>query len=328
MQALKQNKQAFLFVFPGILAGLFILFNILPINALFTPVIEVTGQFTTHLSRFLGIPAIWENNNWTIGVLTIAGFKMLINIECTAVHFMFIFIAAVIASPGKPIKDKSIALVAGLSILFIANAIRIIMAGIAGSISLSTFEITHNFIWKGLYIFLTFFLWYAWVRNMRFVNFSAQKVGMGFAALLLTFVSMHLLASNYSSLLYLFVSLMIDEILDLGVTVTQYADRLAFYTDGAQQLFVLPNMFTESIPFYFLTILMVKKWGRRRFFHSLGLGFIIMLGLHLVMLTLVAAIYPIAFKNQASITLTMKAFAISTSYLLWHGIHYNKRKSM
>jgi len=119
---------------------------------------------------------------------------------------------------------------------------------------------------------------------------------------------------------------MIDKILDLGVAVTQYTDRLAFYTDGAQQLFVLPNMFTESVPFYFLTILMVKKWGRRRFLHSLGLGFIIMLGLHLVILTLVATIYPIAFKNQASITLTMKAFAISSSYLLWHGMHYNQRK--
>ena len=87
-------------------------------------------------------------------------------------------------------------------------------------------------------------------------------------------------------------------------------------------------MFTESVPFYFLTILMVKKWGRRRFLHSLGLGFIIMLGLHLAVFTLIAAIYSLAFSNQASITLTMKAFAISTSYILWHSMYYNQRKDM
>ncbi len=328
MQALKQNKQAFLFVFPGILAGFFILFNILPINALFAPIIEITGQVATHSSQMLGIPATWENNNWTIGVLTIAGFKMLINIECTAVHFMFIFIAAVLASPGKPIKDKGIGLVAGLSILFIVNTLRIIMAGIAGSISLSTFEITHNFIWKGLYILLTFFLWYAWVNNMRFMDISARKIGRVTGVLLLVYTLMYFLTTPYTSMIYLITPLLLNGILDMGIIITQTADRLVFSIDGSQQLLILPNMFMDSILFYVLTILTMSRWGHRRFLRSLGLGFILMLGMHLIVFTLVAAMYPAAIINKASTTLTMKALAISTSYLLWHGMHYNKRKSM
>jgi exosortase/archaeosortase family protein len=322
------DKQAFLFIFPAVLAGLFILFNVLPEDILFKPLIEITGEAAIAFSKLLGVSAIWLNDNWTIGVLTVAGFKMMINIECTAVHFMFIFIAAVVASPGKSFRDKGIALVAGLSILFVVNLLRIVMAGVAGSISYSTFEITHNFIWKGLYILLTFFIWHAWIKNMRFMNFSLRDISLTAFVILLTYSIVDFLTYYYTTLLYLIVSYPINTVLDLGVYITQHTEHLTFYIDQnskGKELLGMPTMFMESILFYVLATLTIIREKRKHFLRPLGLCFLAMLGAHVFIIILVAAIYPLATINKGSTLLTLKALAITLSYLLWYGVFHDRK---
>jgi exosortase/archaeosortase family protein len=202
---------------------LFLLLISAPLLAYFlTPVsfhysiIELTSYLVLLFLKPFGVPAVYEDT-----FLTVSGFTMKIDMECTALYFLSIFSAAVIASPSHNISYKIKGILAGGVIIVFINVLRIAVLGVIGANFPAIFEFVHIYLWQGAFAVAVFIIWLSWNKGS-----SADKT-------LLKFCSVAIVASSIA-------------ILGLWLVMDSYLNVLASITDGVFNVFLSSSNFSVA----------------------------------------------------------------------------------
>lgn len=84
------------------------------------------------------------------------------SIECTAINAMVVFVAFVLAYPGR-FRAKAIGLASGVAILFAVNLLRLLGLAWATRLFPASAEFMHDYVWQVAFLFLVLVLWFAWL---------------------------------------------------------------------------------------------------------------------------------------------------------------------
>jgi len=130
---------------------------------------EFTASAVTALWGLFPVPVVC----YGAGV-SFAGFPMEIVLECTALHYMMIFIAGVLAFRGHTRAYRAAGIVLGTFTIFLMNIVRIGIIGFIGKYFGNIFELVHDYLWQGLFALFVVLLWVLWVNGKR--RFSRRLI--------------------------------------------------------------------------------------------------------------------------------------------------------
>lgn len=157
---------------------------------------ELTIVLTKGVGLLLGISA--DSNG---SILTVNGFEMEIITECTAVHYVVILASAMILYPAHPLSYRLAGIMASTGAVLTANAVRLIITGVIGSISWSAFIIFHDYLWLASFTLVVLGIWYVWVNRRLSLDMEmAKKAGIVVFACAITYSVLILLMPVYGRL--------------------------------------------------------------------------------------------------------------------------------
>jgi exosortase H (IPTLxxWG-CTERM-specific) len=81
--------------------------------------------------------------------------------QCSGLFLMSIYAAAVLAYPAR-LREKLAGLALGLPVLFAANIVRLAALGIIGKYLPAYFDLSHEYLWQGIFIVFVLVLWTLW----------------------------------------------------------------------------------------------------------------------------------------------------------------------
>jgi len=123
-------------------------------------------KFTIALTRGIGSLSGLDTASHA-DILSVNGFEMRIITQCTAIHYLLIISAAMLASYWHPLAYRLLGMMIAIPLLLVANAVRLLVTGLAGAISPQLFSFVHEYLWVTLFILLTWGLWIAWERGIQ-----------------------------------------------------------------------------------------------------------------------------------------------------------------
>lgn len=207
MQAAERNPIAIKWDFIGLfLVYLGVLVGVADISAGFLLAFrEFTSSAIAALGNLFPVTIVSSGTRLTFG-----GFPMEIVLECTALHYMIIFLAGVLAFRSHRLSYRVFGVVAGIVAIFLLNLTRIGIVGFVGRYYSDLFAFIHEYLWEGMFALSVVLLWILWVNGKRI--FSRKLVTLllrvFFSAslsfwLMVTFLDSYvsLLASLYNAVL-------------------------------------------------------------------------------------------------------------------------------
>jgi len=99
-------------------------------------------------------------------VVTLSSFAVEIRDNCNAIYEVGLYAAAVWAYPTSW-RDRLIGTLAGASVLYVVNVLRIVTLLTVGLLQRSWFEVTHLYVWQTLFLLVVATCWIAWVSRIR-----------------------------------------------------------------------------------------------------------------------------------------------------------------
>jgi exosortase H (IPTLxxWG-CTERM-specific) len=116
-----------------------------------------TARCVAGMLRLFGQDAV------TVGqtVSVRGGMAFQIIYQCSGLFLMAIFAAAVLAYPAR-VREKLLGLSLGLPILFGANVTRLAALGVVGRFYPAYFDVSHEYLWQGIFVVFVLFLWAQW----------------------------------------------------------------------------------------------------------------------------------------------------------------------
>lgn len=92
------------------------------------------------------------------------GFVMTIADACDGVLPAIIYVAAVLAFPGRW-RDRILGVGIGLPVIFLINLVRVIALMMMGAVWPEGFHVVHIYVWQGLVVVLALALWAVWAER-------------------------------------------------------------------------------------------------------------------------------------------------------------------
>jgi exosortase/archaeosortase family protein len=119
-----------------------------------------TSYVTTALVRVSGLYAVrhrftiyLSHSTWEVAT------------ECTALFIMVIFSAFIFVYPSS-VKEKGIALVAGIPFIFGANIIRLYIMAWIDYLKPQYTSFFHDYVWQVFFIVMVIFMWMVWIDKV------------------------------------------------------------------------------------------------------------------------------------------------------------------
>jgi len=186
--------------FPLILLVLLIAFSavlyLLPSDLIYA-LRESTSLSALFIANLVGLNAFHEYGT----VISIAGKRLDIVLDCTALNYCVIFTAALLAWPAG-FRKKIWGLSIGLVLIMMLNLSRIVFLGWLGGTYPAWFEIFHSYLWEGGFLVVVLLLWISWVRMDEGSFLSiVMKCGTDLTIILLATIFIFLLSDLYLSFL-------------------------------------------------------------------------------------------------------------------------------
>ncbi|HBA89338.1 MAG TPA: hypothetical protein DCZ75_15530 [Geobacter sp.] len=119
--------------------------------------LKVTLADTRALGRLLGLTLGGSGD-----ILSVNGFAMRIIFECTALQYVLILALAMLLYTGHGIGYRLFGVVVACVAILAANALRLIVTGMIGSVSEAGFHFVHEYLWVALFALLVFGIWKVW----------------------------------------------------------------------------------------------------------------------------------------------------------------------
>ena len=139
-------------VFAGVYAAHAVL--VVPLNRHF-------AWITAQVLRLVGVPTASAGP-----VVTLSRFAVEIRDNCNAIYEVGLYAAAVLAYPAAW-RDRLLGTLAGASVLYGVNVLRILTLLAVGLLQPSWFEVMHLYVWQTLFLLVVATCWLAWVSWIR-----------------------------------------------------------------------------------------------------------------------------------------------------------------
>jgi len=146
------------------------------------------GLFSLYLGIFVGLAqipqslslAISKYTAWAVAAfwslffipvvsfgthVTFYQFTMEIILECTGVHYIGIFVSAVMAFQGRSLSSKAKGICVGIALILFLNMLRLGMLGMLGNYSERLFSLMHLSVWHALFTLFVLLFWTGWVNG-------------------------------------------------------------------------------------------------------------------------------------------------------------------
>jgi exosortase/archaeosortase family protein len=239
-------------------------------KAVFDFACDLTVFLTTTLGSLLGL-SMTSNAD----IVTVNGFAMKIIGQCTAFNYIVILALAILLYTRHTISYRLIGVVTATICLLFANAVRLLVTGMTGTVSIEAFNFVHEYLWVALFALLVFGIWKVWAdRSLNFSRQDAQSTGViaiGCTAifiLLMTFKDLHCrLLANLAAPLFKLL---------LGDSQAALIwDGSLQFTQGATK--VRMGLFFEmaNIAVY-VGIMLPYLWGKRKEIPTALLGLVVL----------------------------------------------------
>ncbi|QWV94735.1 archaeosortase/exosortase family protein [Geomonas oryzisoli] len=158
---------------------------------------NLTMAVTTALGTVLGIAT-----SGTGDVLTVNGFAMRIIRQCTAADYIVIVASAMLLYVRHRIGYRLLGVVVAVPVIVLANACRLMVTGVIGSVSVAAFNLFHDYLWVIAFALLVFSIWKFWVDGGFSVSKdTARRVGQVIAVSLAAYALLLLLREPYGKVL-------------------------------------------------------------------------------------------------------------------------------
>lgn len=98
-------------------------------------------------------------------ILSARGFAVEVKNNCNAVYEAGLFAAAVWAYPAT-IRSKALGTLAGVSILYAVNVLRLVSLLAIGALARDWFDVAHLYVWQALFFAVVAGCWFGWVLRV------------------------------------------------------------------------------------------------------------------------------------------------------------------
>ena len=112
------------------------------------------------LIQLSGLYAVQDSNT-----IYLTNSTWLVATECTAVFIMVIFSSFILVYPAS-LKQKGIALLAGIPFIFVANVLRLYCMAWIDYLKPQYSEFFHNYMWQVVFIMMVVFMWMVWIDKV------------------------------------------------------------------------------------------------------------------------------------------------------------------
>lgn len=118
------------------------------------------------LIQLSGLHVIRDSNT-----IYLTNSSWLVTTECTAIFIMVIFSSFILAYPAS-MKQKGMALLAGIPFIFVVNVFRLYCMAWIDYLKPQYSELFHNYMWQVVFIVMVVFMWLLWIDKV--VNREAK----------------------------------------------------------------------------------------------------------------------------------------------------------
>lgn len=131
--------------------------------------LTTTGTVYLGKALFLKVNVLPTPINWPWGdLITVDGYRINIVFDCTALNYLFIFMAGVIAYPAER-KEKLYGLFIGLPFIIFLNFFRIVFIAWFGAHFPAQVDFVHRVFWEWTFFFAVIAVWWGWISYGGFV---------------------------------------------------------------------------------------------------------------------------------------------------------------
>lgn len=110
-------------------------------------------------------------------IMAVNGFDMRIIMQCTALYYVIILSTAILLYSKHSIQYRLAGVVISTFVVVVANALRLIIIGVVGSISWDAFVITHDYLWVAAFGLLILGIWNIWADQRLSLTGETAKRG-------------------------------------------------------------------------------------------------------------------------------------------------------
>ena len=311
----------FSLLFLVLLGALFLALGLLPVSSLLGSIlhglIDLTGSLVVVFLKPFGVPVVYADT-----FVTVSGFRMLIDAECTALYFLLIFSAAVIASPSHNISYKIKGILAGGVIIVFLNVLRIAVLGVTGANFPAIFDFVHIYLWQGAFAIAVFFIWLSWNQgtsaNKTLLTFCSVAIFVSIIAIL----GLQLVMESYLNALASISEGVFNAFLSSSnLSITASSEVITYHHLGYSLTFPISiDVFDASI-FFALMIASAKANEIARLAVNLVCGVSVLALVHLIYAMVVGYLFiqEVSIDSELSTNtlLLMRVYSITIPVLLW-----------
>ena len=182
--------------------------------------------------------------------MTVNGFAMRIITQCTALHYVIILSTAILFYTSHTILYRLTGLLIGIPLIIIANAFRLVVTGVTGSISWNAFVIVHDYLWVAAFSLLILGMWIIWAEHRFFLTKNTVKRG---AVIVLTCTAVYgvlfLMMPIYGKLMALVTKPLFKALIsDPSAAVTYTGEKMLYkYAGGTFSANFAPDLIVVSL---------------------------------------------------------------------------------
>jgi exosortase/archaeosortase family protein len=310
-------------LFLVLLSALILTLGLLPtfslLGLILLGLIDLTGSLVVVFLKPFGVTVVYADTFMTV---TVSGFKMLIDAECTAIYFLLIFFVAVIASPSHNINYKIKGILAGSVIIIFFNVLRIAALGVTGANFPAIFDFMHTYLWQGAFAIAVFFIWLSWNQGP-----SGNKTLLMFCSVAILVSIIAILGLQLVMEFYLNVLASISEgafnafLSSSNFSVTATKKMITYYHLGRSVTFPISVDVFDSSIFFALTIASAKANDIARLAVKLVCGMGVLSLVHLIFAMVIGylVIQEVSIESELSTNtlFLIRVYSITIPVLLW-----------
>lgn len=277
----------------------------------------MTSLGSVRLVEFLGFNAFVEHGTF----INIEGKRLSIVSECTSISYILIFASAVIAYPAS-FKKKLSGILMGVPIIVVLNLLRIVFLGWLGGNHPEYFNLFHEYLWEGGFLFLVLLIWVIWL-NLDSLALLWERAGVRVALLLLAIPILFLFSEPYIRTIAASANQMIHALGLNGGVIRSDGNGLFIIFWGKAPLEMSIGIF-YLLPFIALSLLSFPplekdEWGFKKVMARFATGTFALFLFHIIS---VIATYIILLHGGAAWKLTAISTALMVSPILVFGFLY------
>jgi exosortase/archaeosortase family protein len=276
--------------------------------------IDLTCYLSAAFANAMGVPAAWGG-----GFVTVSGFMLLINGECTGLFFLWIYAAGVLSYPLHGIGYKIKGVLLGGVFLIVMNAVRLIVLGLIGAhYSRDVFDVAHTYLWQGAYVILLFMTWHIWVQRDFLSKPFIRFAGISIIASAVVISLLRFIMGPYLNILAVASNVCLG-LIDKGMAVAASGDSVVFQHSGNQAWMTVSFDVFNSVIFFALVTASAAGKGGKGYLSAVLMGCVILFVLHLLFVLIAGncLLQGISYKTWLIILWMIRGVSVIVPLMLW-----------